>query len=180
MPELEKDNQKEEKEILEQEKNTAIENNNEIVVLKERILQLEKEKEEYLNGWKRAKADFINYKKEEAQRFEEFSKISLSVIIKELLEVLDSFDLGLSMMKEDDANYKGILLIRTKFFDVLKKFGVEEIKVEKGCNFDPNFHEAILEVETQELESGKIFEIIEKGYLLNGRVIRPAKVKVVK
>ncbi len=152
----------------------------EINALKEKISQLEKEKEEYLNGWKRAKADFINYKKEEGQRFEEFSKLSLAAIIRELIEVLDSFDLGLSMMKEDDPNYKGMLLIRSKFFDVLKKFGLEEIKVEKGQDFNPLFHEAMLEVENSEFESGKIFEVIEKGYFLNGRVIRPAKVKVVK
>jgi molecular chaperone GrpE len=186
MPEeLEKEEQKEQQ-LEKEEKNSEKEENlasfqgDEINLLKEKISQLEKEKEEYVNGWKRAKADLINYKKEESQRFEEFSKMNLAVLIKELIEVLDSFDLGLSVMKNSDVNYKGMLLIRTKLFDVLKKFGLEEVKVERGNDFDPNFHEALMEVDEENLDSGKIAEVIEKGYLLNGRLIRPAKVKVVK
>lgn len=152
----------------------------EILVLKQKIEELEKEKNEFLDNLKRARADLINYKKNEAERFEEFSKFSLSVLIKELIEVLDSFDLGIAMTKEEDSGYKGLVLIRTKLYDILKKFGLEEIKVVKGEVFNPNYHEAVLEVDDKDLPAGSIFDVLEKGYLLNSRVIRPAKVKVVK
>ncbi len=147
--------------------------------LEEKLAQTEKEKQEYLEGWQRERADFINYKKEEQKRFEEFTKFSLEVFIKELIEVLDSLDVGLAVLDEKEPAAKGLLLIRSKLLDKMRKFGLEEIKVEPGQNFDPFYHEAVEEVEAN-FPAGAIVEEITKGYLLNGRVIRPTKVKVAK
>ncbi len=151
-----------------------------IKILEEKIEKLEKEKEEYLDGWRRAKADLINYKKDEAKRFEEVTKFSLSLLMTELIEVLDSFDLGLAMMKEDEGSKKGLILLRSKLFETLKKFGLEQIPSPVNQPFTPLEHEAVMEVEGNDLPEGIVIEELARGYKLNGRVIRPSRVKVVK
>lgn len=145
--------------------------------LKNKLAQCEKEKDEYLNGWKRAKADLINYKKEETERFKDFMTLSLGLMIKDLVTVLDSFDSALSQLKESDPAWQGIKLIRTKLFDILKKFGLEEIVVVPGQPFDPAQQEAVGETESDQ-PAGTIAEQLERGYLLNGRVLKPVKVKL--
>lgn len=132
------------------------------------------EKNEYLDGWKRAKAELINYKKDEIKRFEEVLKFGQESLVTEMLAVLDSFDLAL--VSEDG---KGIRLIKQQLEDILKKYGLEKIKVEAGEIFNPAFHEAVSQVESDK-PSGAIIEEIVRGYLLNGKVIRPARVVVAK
>jgi len=132
------------------------------------------EKNEYLDGWKRAKAELINYKKDELKRFEDVLKFGQESLIKEVLAVLDSFDLAL--VSEDG---KGMRLIRQQLEDILKKYGLEKIKVEAGDVFNPAFHEAVSQADSDG-PSGAIIEEIGKGYLLNGKVIKPARVVVAK
>lgn len=139
--------------------------------LKEILALCEKQCQEYLDGWKRAKADFINYQKDEARRFEELFKYGQAELIKELIGVLDSFNLANDLPK-------GVELIRQQIEDILKKYGVEKINI-SGQLFDPNFHEVIGEIESSEPPNTVIEEAV-KGYTLNGRVVRPAKVKVAK
>lgn len=153
--------------------------NSEIKISPEEFEKYKQERDEYLEGWKRAKADLINYKKEEGNRFEEFRKFSLSIFMKELLGVLDSFDLGLAMLKDDDPTKRGMILIRAKFFDILKKFGLLEIENAVGRTFNPDQHEAIAEVNSDQ-PAGTVVEEVEKGYALHGRLLRSAKVKVAK
>lgn len=142
------------------------------------------ERQEYLEGWQRAKADFLNYKKEEGKRFEDLAQFITTGLIQDLLPALDSFDLALRSFQfstsgaEQHVAEQGILLIRSQLTDVLKKRGLEIISTE-GQKFDPNFHEAIAEAESEK-EEGTIVEEIQKGYLLRGRVIRPARVRIVK
>jgi len=147
--------------------------------LKKGLEKCEKERDEYLDGWKRAKADFINYRKEEAERFQEFAKLSNESLILELLAVLDSFDLGITILKDDNPAEKGMRLIRSQLEDTLKKYGLEKIAVKPGDDFNPALHEGLGEVESAE-PPGKITEEIEPGYALNGRVIRPARVNLSK
>ncbi|KKU76988.1 MAG: Protein GrpE [Parcubacteria group bacterium GW2011_GWA2_47_8b] len=135
--------------------------------------------EEYLNGWKRAKADLINYQKDEAKRFEDVVRFSNAVIIKDLLAVLDSFasfEKNLAQPKQDAV---GFLAIQSQMQDILKNHGLEKIKVTVGENFNPQFHESVGEAES-ELPVGVIVEEVTGGYLLNGLVIRPTKVKLSK
>ncbi len=136
------------------------------------------EHEEYLDGWKRAKADLINYKKDEGKRLEAIIKFSQESLLRELVDVLDSFALALHSLESEAQHQKGLLLIKAQLEDTLKKYGLKGVEVVKGERFDPNIHEAIASVE--EGESGAVAEVIEKGYALHGKIIRPARVKVVK
>ncbi|MEK7548987.1 MAG: nucleotide exchange factor GrpE [Patescibacteria group bacterium] len=139
----------------------------------------QKEKEEYLDGWKRAKADLINYKKEEAKRFEGISRFSQEILIRDLINVLDSFDLALSALEKEGKAEKGVYLIRTQMEDILRGSGLERIIVSVGQPFDPALQEAIVAVESDK-SPDTVVEEIERGYLLRGKLIRPARVKVAK
>lgn len=141
--------------------------------------QLQKERDEYLEGWQRAKADLANYRKEEARRLEHILMASNEQLIKELLVVLDSFDLAIESLEKEEKAEKGVYLIRSQMEDVLKKFGLERVVVKKGDNFDPSQHEAIATIESEQ-ESETVVEEVERGYRLNGKLIRPARVKVAK
>ncbi len=138
--------------------------------------KLQKERDEYLDGWKRAKADFINYKKEEAARLEQFIKFSNESLITELIMVLDSFDLSLAVIKEADAQ-KGVLLIKSQMEDLLKKYGLERINLKPGDAFDPAKAEGVGEAESQ-APPGSIAEVVSAGYAIHGRTVRPARVKL--
>ena len=147
--------------------------------LQDELSKHEKEREEYLDGWKRAKADFVNYKKEEAQRFEQFARLSNEALVVELLSVLDSFNLGLTMLGDNEPARKGMSLIKNQLEDLLKRHGFEKIAVRPGDSFDTSFHEAIGEAESDKT-SGAVAEEVEAGYKLGGKVIRPARVKIAK
>ena len=134
--------------------------------------------DEYLDGWKRAKADFLNYKKEEMERISELMKFGSESMMLDLITVLDSFNLGISL-SSDEAAKKGMLLIKTQLEDILKRYGLEKISVERGGAFDPKVQEAVDEIISEHPE-GLVAEEIEKGYILNGKVIRPIKVKLSK
>lgn len=139
------------------------------------------ERDEYLDGWKRAKADFINYKKDEAKRFEGFVKFANEALMRELIMVMDSFDLALQSeeTKLNEKTEKGLYLIRQQLADVLRQNGVERIRVEAGEKFNPMFHEAIAEAESDR-ESGTIIDELERGYMFHGKLLRPARVKIAK
>jgi len=148
---------------------------NGVDLLKEQIAKLEKERDEYLNGWKRAKADSINQQKDEMKRMEEIMKFANADIIKDLLLVLDSFELSMLATKDSEAR-KGIEIIYSQLEKILNKQGLEKIK-SLGEKFDPALHEAMLQEESNK-ESGTILEEMVKGWKLNGKVIRPTKVKI--
>lgn len=138
-----------------------------------------KEKEEYLDGWKRARAEVINYKKDESKRFEMVVKFSQENLMKEIIGVLSSFNLALEAMEKIGTAEKGIYLIKSQLEDVLKQNGLDEVIVSIGQQFNPSFHEVMASVESDK-ESGIIIEEVEKGYMLNGKLIKPARVKVAK
>lgn len=137
--------------------------------------------EEYLNGWKRAQADLINYKKDETKRFHEIIKFANEALIRDLLNVLDSFDLALTTLEKTEAAEakRGIYLIKNQLENILKDNGLEIIIVSVGERFNPAVQEAIAVVDSDK-ESGIVLEVISNGYLLNGKLIRPARVKVSK
>lgn len=149
----------------------------EIDDLKKKLEESENAKEEYLSGWQRAKADFLNYRKDEAERFREFIKYSNEELIKDLIPVLDSFDLAIATLEKSGGVDKGIYMIKAKLEDVLKNYGLSKIKVEINKPLDPSIAEPILEVEDDE-QAGNVLEEIEAGYKLHDKVIRAARVKV--
>ena len=136
----------------------------------QKLEECQKQAEEYLNNWKRERADFINYKKDEAKRLEEFVKFANEGIILEIIELID--DLEEAAKHDKDGGLKQVM---AKFTDWLKKYGIERIKVE-GEKFNPELHEAM---ESSEPEGSKMEEVRD-GYTLYGKVIRPARVKIVK
>jgi len=160
--------------------------------LKKQLEECQKLKEEYLAGWQRARADLLNYKKEEMERIGELVDYATEELILKILPILDNFEIVEQKIPEDlknDNNIKGLLQIKNQILDFLKSQGVEEIK-SVGQKFDPNFHEVVEDVpvealakegvEEKDKESGIIFEEIQKGYKINGRLLRPARVKVTK
>lgn len=172
-------------------KETNIEN------LKKQLVECEKKTAEYLAGWQRARADFLNYKKEEMERIEQFLKYGVEEFILKILPIVDNFELAEKKLPENskvdelrssppfadtrvnDENIRGLLLIKKQIQDFLKNHGVEEIKA-AGEKFDPNFHEATEQVDLKDKEPGIVVEEIQKGYKINGRLLRPAKVRVTK
>ena len=140
---------------------------------------LKKQCEEYLNGWKRAKADLINYQKDEQKRLDDIVKFSNWDLVRDLVTVLDSFDLAIVALEKEGKVEKGVYMIRSQLEDALKRRGLERILVTVGQTFDPSLHEAIGEVESDQ-PVGAVAEEIERGYLLSGRVIRPARVQLSK
>lgn len=150
--------------------------------LQKQLEECQKQKEEYLNGWKRERADFINYKKEEMERMGELIKYANEELILKIIPILDNFDISEKNLPENlknDENVKGLIQIKQQLRDFLKSQDVEEIK-SIDEKFNPNFQEVVEEIEIKDKEKGIVVEEIKKGYTLHGKVIRPAKVKIVK
>jgi molecular chaperone GrpE len=146
------------------------------------LVECQKQKEEYLAGWQRARADLLNYKKEEIERIGELLKLASQEFSLRLLPVLDNFETAEKVIPKElkeDGNFKGLLMIKAQLQDFLKNQGLEEIK-SIGESFDPNFHEVIEEVEVKDKAAGLIIEEVQKGYKIGSRLLRPAKVKIVK
>jgi molecular chaperone GrpE len=143
------------------------------------LVAAQQARDEYLAGWQRSKADFINYKKEETNRMKEMAQDGNEGLIKDLISVLDNFDLALRTLETAGPVEKGIYLIRTQIEDILKKRGLEKIELKAGDMFDPAVAEALSEVES-ESPPGTIVQEIEPGYRLHEKVLRPARVIVSK
>ena len=141
--------------------------------------EAKKQRDEYLSGWQRAKADFINYKKEEMKRLEEISQYGNVDLIKDMISVLDNFDLGLRSLEKAGPVEKGVYLIKSQMEDILKKRGVEKIDIKPGDQFDPNVAEALSEVPSDH-PAGTVVEQIEPGYRLRDKIVRPARVIISK
>ncbi len=146
--------------------------------------KLKAERDEYLNGWKRAKADLLNYQKDESKRFEEMAKFATEDILKEIISVIDHLTLAFGSIEKSGGQVdQGLLLIKNQLFDVIKKRGIRKIEIRPGEEYNPMYHEAIEMVEPgsgqPNLKSGTIAEEVEPGYALHNYVLKPARVKVV-
>ncbi|MCX6789703.1 MAG: nucleotide exchange factor GrpE [Candidatus Gribaldobacteria bacterium] len=141
----------------------------------------EKLRDEYLAGWQRAVADLANYKKNEGERLAWLKKQIDQDWLFKILDFCDDLERAQNHIPENLQNenwLKGIFLASSKFLEELKKQGLTEIKA-VGEKFNPEFHEALTEIKG-EGESGVVAEVIQKGYLLNGELLRPSKVKIIK
>lgn len=149
--------------------------------LREKLKACEKDKKEYLDGWQRMRADFANVKKEEETRRGEMIKFAAEGLVDDLIPVLDSFAMAFGnkeAWEKVDANWrKGVEYIYAQMYSVLESRGLTEIgKI--GEQFDPRLHVAIEETPApSEKEANTVSEVVQKGYRLHSKVIRPAKVK---
>ena len=142
----------------------------------EKPTDAEPEKEESDARYLRLMADFQNYKKRVEKEKKDLYSYANEKIIIELLSVLDNFERALEQETEGDGFKEGMEMIFKQLGDVLEKSGLAEIAA-LGEDFDPNFHNAVMTEETEEYESGKVSGVMQKGYTLNGKVIRPSMVK---
>jgi len=142
----------------------------------------QKEKEEYLTGWQKERADFINYKKQEDERKAIFSEAMRERILMRFLTVLDSFDMAFANReaweKVDENWRKGVEYIHAQMNTIFEEFGVKPIGA-VGENFDPSIHQSIEVIATDKKENDhKVAEVTQRGYKLGERVIRPARVNI--
>ena len=149
--------------------------------LKEEFAQKEREATDNYEKYLRAVADLDNYKKRTIKEKADIIKYGKEEIIKDILPFVDSLDRALAHADSSDvqAFKEGIKLIQEQLLSCLKKHGVEKID-SVGLDFDPNFHEAMMQVESEEHAENKVVNEVQKGYLLNGRLLRPSKVCICK
>jgi molecular chaperone GrpE len=149
--------------------------------LKEELARKEKESTDNYDKYLRAVADLDNYKKRAIREKVDIIKYGKEDVIKDILPFVDSLDRALAHADSADiqAFKEGIKLIQEQLLSCLKKHGVEKID-SVGLDFDPNFHEAMMQVESEEHEENKVVNEVQKGYLLNGRLLRPSKVCICK
>ena len=146
------------------------------------LKQCKAEKEEYLTGWQKERADFANYKKEEDNRKALFSESMREHILTRFLTVMDSFNMAFTNKevwdKVDENWRKGVEYIYAQMNGIFEEYGVKAIG-EAGENFDPSMHQSVDVVATDKKEDNhKIAAVIQKGYKLGERVLRPARVNV--
>jgi molecular chaperone GrpE len=145
--------------------------------LEERVALLEKERDDYLADLQRVAADFENYRKRAARDQESLVARAHERLVKELLPVLDDLERALEAAAEhEEAKLEdGVRLVHRELRDALAKEGLVEI--ETNGRFDPHVHEALLS-QPSEQDDGAILEVIQKGYSLGDRVLRPARVVI--
>jgi molecular chaperone GrpE len=144
------------------------------------LADLQRERDDYKDRWLRKGAEFDNYRKRVERERREQADQAVVDLLQELLLVVDDFDRALTVGGDEGGAYrKGVELIHGKLHDLLRKQGVKAMDV-IGADFDPNVHMAVMHEESPEHREGEVIGELQKGYLLNDRLLRPAMVKVAK
>lgn len=146
------------------------------------LKQAKAEKEEYLTGWQKERAEFANYRKQEDDRKAIFSEAMRERILSRFLSVIDSFNMAFANRdaweKVDENWRKGVEYIYSQMNAIFEEYGVKSVG-EEGEDFDPGIHESIDMIETDKKDmEHKVANVIQKGYKLGERVMRPARVNV--
>ena len=149
------------------------------MIFREKVKELEKVRDEYLDGWKRA----ISSQKNERKALEELSmrmsKSGVIKLLKDFIMVIDSLDAALKSDHLSENEKEGITRIYDQFYSIFEKNGVKEISPKKEEKFDPIFHEAIGTVNVDDdKKDGDIVEVVSKGYMLDEEIIRPSRVVI--
>lgn len=151
--------------------------------LNEQLKQARAEAAEHLEGWQRAKADFVNYKRRvELERTEMFNSVSGDILAR-VLPAVDDFDRAVQTLPDDlkdNSWVNGVLLIQRKLSSLLDQSGAKLIPVQTGDEFDPTIHEAVTHEDSEEAASGHVIAEVQHGYKIGDRVLRPALVRVAK
>ncbi|MDO8571046.1 MAG: nucleotide exchange factor GrpE [bacterium] len=153
----------------------------EIDTLKTRLDVCQKQSEEHLDGWKRAKADYINFKNEQDKRSKEFAQFASMATLMQCLPVVENFRKAFNHVPESlkDSDWvKGIEHIYRQMKEMLKVMGVEEYTGLVGQPFNPEKHQAVGQEQRDDFEDEIVSQEIEAGYSLHGKVMQPAKVIV--
>jgi molecular chaperone GrpE len=142
------------------------------------LAQVTRERDEYLDALQRLKAEFDNYRKRAARDQQQLAARAHERLVKELLPVLDDLERALAAAEEHEEAQleEGVRLVHRALVDALQKEGLAEIETEG--KFDPHVHEALLSQPDDERESGAILDVLQKGYRIGDKVLRPARVIV--
>lgn len=166
------------KEEKKEHKNKKQEKKEEVVKLtKDEIEAMNKKANDAVDEALRAKAELINYRKRKDEEVERLLKFANEDLMVELLPSLDNFERALKMESTDSKLLDGMKMVYQSLVNTLVKYGVKEIKAE-GEKFDANLHEAVITESKEGVEEDVILEVLQKGYTLKDKVIRPAMVKV--
>jgi len=133
--------------------------------------------QDLMDKFMRLQADFSNYKRRTETQKTEYIELGVKKVANDLLPVIDNFERALDSIENKDSTYDGILMIKNQLAGVLEKEGIFEMKA-LGEEFDPMFHHAVLTEDSDEYDSGYVIEVLQKGYLINEKTLRPAMVKV--
>jgi molecular chaperone GrpE len=153
-----------------------------VPALLQELEEMHAKADEYLDGWQRARAEFTNYKKRIEREQAQIYQTVTGNIIKQYMEITDDFERALNNkpLGSDGAEWaNGIDLIYRKLLAILQNEGVIRMDAQ-GQVFDPNLHEAITSEESDTYKSGEIIEVLQPGYMIGNRVLRPAMVRVAK
>ena len=139
-----------------------------------------RERDEYLDHLRRLKAEFDNYRKRVQRDNEELRLRAAETVVESLLPVMDNMSRALEAgdRHEEGQLVAGLDLVAGQLSGTLAGHGLEEIEVEPGTMFDPEYHEAIVAQPSEEYDEGTVTQVLERGYLLHGKLLRPAKVIV--
>jgi molecular chaperone GrpE len=151
-----------------------------ITGLQQELQNAQNQCKEYFEGWQRERADFMNYKKRVERDQAQLHQVITANIIKKFLVVLDDMERAIKnrpAAAEQQEWWNGVELIYRKLQSILEAEGIQPIAA-AGDPFDPNLHEAISHEESSEVQSGHIIEVVQQGYRLGERVVRPALVRV--
>jgi len=151
--------------------------------LNKQIADLQAKSEDYLSGLQRERADFANYKRRIDQENQNTYQFALAELVKPFLVIIDDLERALKHAPNDKdlkSWIDGITLILQKLVQTLEKQGIERIEVKPGEEFDPMRFEAVTHEESPDFENGQIIEVIQTGYKIKERIIRPALVRVAK
>jgi molecular chaperone GrpE len=149
---------------------------------KDPVAELEAELARYKEESLRRAAEMENYRKRMAKELAESRKFANQRLLQELLPVLDNFAMGMQMAEKEQGSmlYQGMSMVQGQLADFFKSQGVSALSLEAGDDFDPNFHEAVSQEETDEVPEGKVLHMVRCGYLIGERLLRPANVVVAK
>lgn len=148
--------------------------------LEKELAEAQEKCKEYSEGWQRERADFLNYRKRIEREQNQLHQVITGNIVKKYLGVLDDMERALANrppVGENEDWWAGVELIYRKLNGILEAEGVQPISAE-GEIFDPAIHEAITHEECDDVESGRIIAVVQKGYRMGDRIIRPALVRV--
>ena len=138
---------------------------------------LRAENQQLKDRYIRTLADFDNLRKRTEREKADFFRYANAAVLKDMLPVLDNFDRALEHAEEGDEFHQGVLMIYKQLFEILERHGLKAIG-EAGARFDPNIHEAVVREEDDSVPSHTVVAILQKGYFLHDRLLRPALVKV--
>jgi molecular chaperone GrpE len=151
-----------------------------VEALRARVLAAEQERDEFKDKFLRSRADFDNYQKRTSRELAQERRFAHAGLALDLLPVLDNFDRATEAAKqagETGPLVQGVAMVRAQILDLLRRHGITPIEA-AGKSFDPNLHEAVMQKPTAEVPPNTVVGVLEQGFLIHDRVLRPAKVIV--